>query len=484
MRINALTFKTLNGLQYIFDNNKGVVIPFSDEMSYILDNYDCSTREDLISNLKSSNNYSEDYLYSVYDYIALLLKKGMFCFDENSTLANRALSYDDIYNNSTSQLILIVTESCNMRCKYCVYSDHYPGLKSYSEKEMSEKTALKAVDFYIDIHKQKMEHGIYKEPTISFYGGEPFLKFDLIKKVIEYCKSKNFKASFNMTTNGTIISDEMIDFIIANKIVLTFSLDGPEDNHDRNRVLQDNTPTFDCVFENLKKLQFAKKKHNVKIPLSINVTFDMNTDMEKVVEFFNDNYELLSPYALNFNEVVKYGTTYYEGCDLKNSILNKSLSSLTNKFLGMFNQSAEIPYALKTLFIPVKQINLRQRFNKEQYNVCLPGGKFAISPDEKIYVCEKVTQSCAIGNLETGISLEKMNNLYSKYTEIINENCKYCPVSRLCNMCYAQMVKDNHLEFSEEACKSSLDSIKNSLTLAYTLLENNERRFKDTFGNS
>ena len=128
MKLNALTFKTLNGSQYIFDNNKGVIIPFSNEMSYVLDNYDCSTREDIISNLKSSNNYSEDYLYSIYDCIALLLKKGMFRFDENSTLANRALSYDDIYNNSISQLILIVTESCNMRCKYCVYSDHYPNL--------------------------------------------------------------------------------------------------------------------------------------------------------------------------------------------------------------------------------------------------------------------------------------------------------------------------------------------------------------------
>ena len=84
-------------------------------------------------------------------------------------------------------------------------------------------------------------------------------EFDLMKKVIDYCKSKNFKVNFNVTTNGTIMSEEMIDFIIANKIVVTFSLDGHKDDHDRNRVLQNNTPTFDCIFENLKKLQFAKK---------------------------------------------------------------------------------------------------------------------------------------------------------------------------------------------------------------------------------
>ena len=60
MKLNALTFKTLNGSQYIFDNNKGVIIPFSNEMSYVLDNYDCSTREDIIHAGEKTHGFNRE----------------------------------------------------------------------------------------------------------------------------------------------------------------------------------------------------------------------------------------------------------------------------------------------------------------------------------------------------------------------------------------------------------------------------------------
>jgi uncharacterized protein len=125
---------------------------------------------------------------------------------------------------------------------------------------MSVSTAIKAVDKYVGFHNEKHKRGIIIEPSITFYGGEPFLKFEIIKSVVNYCKSKNFKAKIYATTNGTIINDEIIDFIIENEIHVMFSLDGYKENHDRNRVFANNIPTFELILENIKKIQKKKKK--------------------------------------------------------------------------------------------------------------------------------------------------------------------------------------------------------------------------------
>ncbi len=80
-------------------------------------------------------------------------------------------------------ITLQVTQNCNLRCSYCVYSENdYTSQRSHSEKTMSLETAKKAVDFFF-------AHSIdTKKPNISFYGGEPFLSLELIKQSVDYAK--------------------------------------------------------------------------------------------------------------------------------------------------------------------------------------------------------------------------------------------------------------------------------------------------------
>ena len=72
-------------------------------------------------------------------------------------------------------LILQVTQQCNLRCKYCAYSGNYYN-RTHSSERMSFDTARKAIDFYLD-RSDKMD-----DLSLSFYGGEPLLEFALIKK--------------------------------------------------------------------------------------------------------------------------------------------------------------------------------------------------------------------------------------------------------------------------------------------------------------
>ena len=102
--------------------------------------------------------------------------------------------------------IIHLTDKCNMNCKYCY--------EHKKDKEISFDNIKKLVDNIV-------ENDTSKSTVLSFYGGEPLLKFEMIKDTIEYVNSKEKKIDFmySITTNGTLITDEVIDFFNDNNFV-------------------------------------------------------------------------------------------------------------------------------------------------------------------------------------------------------------------------------------------------------------------------
>lgn len=83
--------------------------------------------------------------------------------------------------------------------------------------------------------------------TIGFYGGEPFLEFELIKECVAYAEDKleGKKIEYSVTTNATLLTDEIIDYLIFNNFFVTVSLDGPREIQDEcRRFLYNNKGTF------------------------------------------------------------------------------------------------------------------------------------------------------------------------------------------------------------------------------------------------
>ena len=76
----------------------------------------------------------------------------------------------------------IVTEDCNLRCKYC-YICH-----KKADKVMDFTTAKKFIDYFFS-NRVTREKGV----ILGFIGGEPFLEVDLIDKIVDYFKIKSFK---------------------------------------------------------------------------------------------------------------------------------------------------------------------------------------------------------------------------------------------------------------------------------------------------
>jgi uncharacterized protein len=140
---------------------------------------------------------------------------------------------------SLSQLILNVTERCNLRCSYCVFSGDHSFQRSHSSVKMSTTVAIKAVEYFL-AHSSET-----REPCIGFYGGEPLLHFALIRAVVEYVEQKypDRRVRYQITTNGTLLAGDTLAFLANRNFFVVISIDGPPHIHDNHRHYIDGRGT-------------------------------------------------------------------------------------------------------------------------------------------------------------------------------------------------------------------------------------------------
>lgn len=181
-----------------------------------------------------------------------------------------------------SLMYLIITDKCNFDCKYCfIEQGALKGKQQYGN--MSYKTAKATVDFFIRQIKKD------REKKIILYGGEPLLNFDVVKKTVEYIRTKEKKGltkgpiSISLLTNGYSLTKEMCEFFSKNNVNLGISIDGPKKIHDSMRTLINGSGTFNTVLKSLKLLTSYDK------PVGVSCTIAEHNvnQLEKIVEYFH-----------------------------------------------------------------------------------------------------------------------------------------------------------------------------------------------------
>ncbi len=221
---------------------------------------------------------SQDMLYGkITDSLLHELQQGTLFSNEaqklieNLCLEEKKALPAPVFRFSPPQtIVLMLTYSCNMACRYCCQGE-IPDIK---ETEMPEEIAFKAVDWIIE------HSGEHKVLDIGFFGGEPLIKIPLMKKIIAYCDEKekicgkNFH--FGGMTNGLSLTDEMIDLIVKRKMDFTISFDGPPRIQNYNRPLKNGSPSYDVILPRLKKLLAF-------IPeITVRPTIDANNNIDEV----------------------------------------------------------------------------------------------------------------------------------------------------------------------------------------------------------
>ncbi len=149
-------------------------------------------------------------------------------------------------------LCLNITDDCNLNCIYCFTKDRLHDSKCY----MKIETALKALDMLIE----------RSDPSsvlqVDFFGGEPLLNLDLIKKVIDYAKTLPRKIKFTLTTNALLLSQEIIKYLNSENISLILSLDGDKKTQDINRRTVSGNSAWDTVITNIKNAVHSRDGEN------------------------------------------------------------------------------------------------------------------------------------------------------------------------------------------------------------------------------
>lgn len=185
MNYNILDFKT-DGKNYLYSGNTGQIAEISQELKDLLNR---DIRNDKIIKIQKTNPV-------IFSPSPVRIIKFGYSKDFIKEQIEHGLK----------QMTLGVTNQCNLRCKYCVYSGNFKNFRTHSNKCMSLEIAVKSIDYFLK-HISKTEN--YK--FLTFYGGEPLLNFDLISQVINYVKSKsNANIYYSITTNGTLLDEEKL----------------------------------------------------------------------------------------------------------------------------------------------------------------------------------------------------------------------------------------------------------------------------------
>lgn len=364
------------------------------------------------------------------------------------------------------KLTLQITQNCNLRCKYCAYSGKY-NQRTHNRNSMSIEVMQKSIDYAI------LRSDGVERLNIGFYGGEPLLEFNKIKNAVEYIdeKYKGRKIDYSLTTNGTILNDEIINFFIKNDFNVLISLDGPKEMHDANRVFENGEGSFDIIMKNLKYVKDTYPDFFKKI--SFNTVVPPGNDYKCINDFFSANMVLednnLSAATVstwNIKDEVSYDDKYFV------TYKYQSLKILMAA-LGLYSKK-KISRLFAADFVEI------QRFydNLGKMSVCTkcahPGGPCipgARRPMVDIYgnlfPCERVSeQSCImkLGDIYSGYDIDKINRLLNIGALTQNE-CLKCWNFAHCGLCASaadaegSLSIEKKLSYCYNSQKATLDTI-------------------------
>jgi len=313
--------------------------------------------------------------------------------------------------------VLQIANDCNLNCIYC-YGDG--GSYGRQRELMTLDTAKKAIDLMVE------NSGDAKKLVVIFFGGEPLINFEVVKGALEYCKnletttSKKFQ--YSMTTNGTILNDEIFDFIKDNKVSVMISMDGGAEIQNKHRCYCDGRGSFEDIKKNIERFKEARGGH-----LTARATV-CSTD----IRFKKIKDDLL---ALGFTNAVtsmvdtSEDSPLFVGGEKNTAAILEQYQILADDFVecvmnGKRGGNNLIANTLDRLY-----------FKKMKIRSCnAGGGGIAVGTDGNIYPCHRFMgmPEYIIGNLTDGIDEEKRGS-YQEATIYNKEGCRDCWVRYLCS---------------------------------------------------
>lgn len=383
--------------------------------------------------------------------------------------------------NKVKELILQVTQQCNLRCSYCAYSGNYYN-REHSDKRMSFDLAQKAIDFYF-AHSSETD-----KLAIAFYGGEPLLEFLLIQKCVEYAKARSGDKEliFYITTNGTLLTDKVIAFLAEHKFATTISLDGNKEEHDINRKFRNGKGSFDLIVNNLQKMKSYNEGYFSTV--RYNTVINPNANLKNVIEYFSKSQlfdtrlvklSMLTETGISDDSLLAMDELFwiphrYENLKVLLNMINKIKSEDLHPLYVNTKSTVELFY---------KELHQHsvEMLTMHHGGPCIPGARrLFVNATGDLYPCERVSESIQdmkIGTLDYGFNYEKIRAILN-IGRLSEHQCLNCWNLRLCRMCVGQIEPiENKLtnEGKQISCRKSIEETLYSLKELCVLIEHGYR---------
>ncbi len=225
----------------VLDVNSGAVHLVDEVVYNLLDYYNGSNGKEAVTALQ--NKYDNDDLLEALEELRELQREGLLFspgFAVPPTFAEEPI---------VKSLCLLVTHDCNLRCGYC-FAD--TGSFGGCRQLMSRETAEQAVEFAITGSRNR--HNL----ELDLFGGEPLMNWPVVEHIVNYVRKREAETGKNikltLTTNGTLLNDEKIEFLNVNRVMLVLSLDGRKETHDAMRPFPNRSGSYDAAVKGFKKV--------------------------------------------------------------------------------------------------------------------------------------------------------------------------------------------------------------------------------------
>ena len=336
--------------------------------------------------------------------------------------------------------------------------------------------------------------------SLGFYGGEPLLRFPLIKDCIDYAQKimSNKKITYSMTTNATLVTDEIATYLAElDDCSIMVSLDGPMDIHNKFRIKTDGTGSFEATISGLKKLMVAfgdRAEQCISINSVVCPPYNMEK-MDRMKNFFDSlewfpkktvrRISYVSPDSLDDKDLgdykkIKEMTSAEFFCQS-----NEAIDPIGEWCFEQIRHTELTKEKSETLgdFIQNEYLRIQKRWLTKEpldfmpmHGCCMPGmRRLYCTVDGNFKICERIGNSPYIGNVNDGISKHDMYEKYIKeYGEKVAPLCAKCWAKNICSLCYNTCFDETGVDIKrkEASCISERNACQRRLEHYHETLEN------------
>ena len=326
---------------------------------------------------------------------------------------------------ATNVCYMILSEQCNLACKYCFLGNNDEAKrKSFLLENMSEETADKALEFFIRQIKESGLDNETNEPVLIFYGGEPLINFEVLEYIATRVNSmresipciKNMEMS--MVSNGLLLNEDNILRLQELGVGIALSIDGFTVEANQMRVDRAGNKVFPRILE---KLDLCRKL-DVNVSLSVTLSEETLKNKEDVLDLI-DEYNIK---GLGFNIMMSD-----ENFTLPESYNNDAAQFIIDEFVELRKRGIYEDRIMRKL----------KSFSKAQvyFSDCAAtaGGQIVVAPNGRVGICHGCLFNkeyfVATVNDDDFVATQDPDFIeWSQLTPLNHEECYDCPALGIC----------------------------------------------------